>query len=55
MKKVWKQREQDGAENIEKKRLVTPHSFWRFIGILISASLMKKGGYNLWEKEDGSV
>ena len=34
---------------------MTVHEFWRFIGILISASSYKKGGNNIWDTGgDGS-
>ena len=43
-------------EDYRKKKMVTQHEFWKFIGTLIAAAAVKKGGVkSLWEKDDESV
>jgi len=35
-----------------KMRIVSEHEWWKFIGILIGAASIGKGGSNLWQKPD---
>ena len=41
------------SQSREQRRLVkevSEHDFWRFIGIILLASVLKKGGSDLWER-----
>ena len=40
------------ASKTKKARLVSEHEWWKFIGVLLSANVEKKGGERLWEKRD---
>ena len=37
-------------ENLRLAKSVSEHEFWKFIGIIISASVLKKGGQSIWER-----
>ena len=39
-----------GREQLRLAKEVSEHDFWRFIGVIILASVLKKGGSTLWER-----